>query len=89
MNRFDERMLDRDLEEALGHDAPADLRERILAARPSPRRRSTRIRPLPAGRRSRQTALFAAAAISLSVIAALVVLWSYVATRPAAPAPGL
>lgn len=91
MNRFDHRMLDRDLEEALGHDVPPDLRGRILAARHSPRRRSARLRPLPApaGRRSRQTALFAAAAISLSVIAALVVLWSYVATRPAAPAPGL
>ena len=92
MNRFDERMLDRDLEETLGGDAPSDLRERILAAHAAPiRRRTGRVRPLPlpAGRRSSQTAIWGVAVFALSVVAAAVVLWSYVVTRPAQSTPGV
>ncbi len=90
MKRFDERMLDRDLEETLGGDAPTDLRERILAAQGAPqRRRTSRVRPLaaPTGRRSSQTAIWGIAVVTLSIAAAFVVLWSYVVTRPNAPAP--
>jgi hypothetical protein len=90
MNRFDERMLDRDLEETLGGDAPSDLRERILNAHAAPQHRRTgRVRalPVPAGRRSSQTTIWGLAVVTLSIAAAFVVLWSYVVTRPNTPAP--
>ena len=90
MNKFDERMLDRDLEETLGGDSPSDLRERILRAHAAPARRRTgrvRVLPPPSGRRSSQTAIWGVAVITLSLAAAFVVLWSYVATRPNTPAP--
>jgi hypothetical protein len=92
MNRFDERMLDRDLEESLGGDAPSDLRDRILAVHAAPVRRRTgrvRIAPAPQGRRASQTAIWGVAVFALSVVAAAVVLWSYVVTRPAQSTPGV
>ncbi|CAG1000562.1 hypothetical protein PLCT2_03055 [Planctomycetaceae bacterium] len=92
MNRFEDRMLDRDLEESLGGDAPSDLRERILAAHTAPvRRRTGRVRALPPsqGRRANQTAVWGVAVVALSLVAALVVLWRNVATRPSEPAPGV
>lgn len=92
MNRFDERMLDRDLEESLGGDAPSDLRDRILAAHAAPVRRRTgrvRVAPAPQGRRASQTAIWGVAVFALSVVAAAVVLWSYVVTRPAQSTPGV
>ncbi|MBP9890745.1 MAG: hypothetical protein KBG84_02470 [Planctomycetes bacterium] len=92
MNRFEDRMLDRDLEESLGGDAPSDLRERILAAHTAPvRRRTGRVRALPPsqGRRANQTAVWGVAVFALSVVAAAVVLWSYVVTRPVQSTPGV
>lgn len=92
MNRFDERMLDRDLEETLGGDAPSDLRERILGSHAAPPRRRTgrvRVLPPPQGRRANQTAIWGVAVVALSLAAAIVVLWSYVVTRPAEPTPGV
>jgi len=92
MNRFDERMLDRDLEESLGGDAPSDLCDRIQAAHAAPVRRRTgrvRVAPAPQGRRASQTAIWGVAVLALSVVAAAVVLWSYVVTRPVQSTPGV
>lgn len=95
MEKFDERMLDRDLEEVLGNDNPSDLTGRILAAqgKPSAPRRTGRLhrrtQVFPTGRTSRQTAFWGAGIAALCLLALAVVTWSYLATQsvPSRPDP--
>lgn len=91
MNRFDERMLERDLEEALGGDTPPDLRRRILQAHAAPiRRRTGRVRAFPPpGRRASRAAVWGAASVALSLLAVAALLWSYLSTRPAQNTQGV
>ena len=80
MNEFDESMLDRDLSEALGGDAPsADLKDRILArvASPRTRRPSGRVLALPAKRTPWGAYVAAAAALAIAVAA-----FGWAMTRP-------
>lgn len=86
MNEFDEHMLDRELDEALGGDAPApELQGRILDAMNGKpvrtRRPSGRVMPLPAKRTPWGAYVAAAAAVILAVGVAF-----YALTRPD-PAP--
>jgi hypothetical protein len=80
MNEFDEQLIDRDLSEALGGDAPApELKQRILAsvATPRTRRPSGRILPLPARRRPWGAYVAAAAALAIAIAA-----FGWAMTRP-------
>jgi hypothetical protein len=80
MNEFDEQLIDRDLNEALGGDAPApELKQRILAsvANPRTRRPSGRIMPLPAKRTPWGAYVAAAAALAIAIAA-----FGWAMTRP-------
>jgi hypothetical protein len=90
MNRFEERMLDRDLEELLGGERPEDLSGRILTAHSLPRRPSRqrrRMMPVPQGRQSGAPALLgiAISTFALAAVCVFALLLALNRPQPAVP----